>query len=185
MHASPGRPTREGRARRDASDIRNRHHTRGEERVCKVVVGEEVMRELLVVYCRTFVCRGATRGSDWRWVEAGAHPPVPPHTLSARASVTTNSSAPAASYSCRLSASYSCQLTVSVSDSSSPLSVGASARGDDTRGGGGEGCGGAAAAAAPSLHVASLRAGSCCCQTKPPHTLSSPRIRCCEKTVSA
>jgi hypothetical protein len=117
-------------------------------------------------------------GSEWRWVEAGAHTPAPLHTLSARASVTTpattNPSAPAASYSC--------QLTVSVSDSSPP-SVGASARGDDTRGGGGEGCGGAAAAAAPSSRVASLRAGSRCCQTTPPHALSSLRIRCCEKTV--
>jgi hypothetical protein len=89
-------------------------------------------------------------------------------TLSARASVTANSSPPDVSYSCRLSTSCSCQLTVSVSDSTPPLSVGASARGDDTRGGGGEGCGGAAAAAAPSSRVASLHAGSCCCQTTPP-----------------
>jgi hypothetical protein len=102
-------------------------------------------------------------GSEWRWVEAGAHTPAPLHTLSARASVTTpattNPSAPAASYSC--------QLTVSVSDSSASPSVGASARGDDTRGGGGEGCGGAAAAAAPSSHAACLRAGSRCCQHTP------------------
>jgi hypothetical protein len=90
------------------------------------------------------------------------------HALTARASVTTNSSAPAASYSCRLSTSYSCQLTVSVSDSSPPLSVGASARADDTRVGGGEGCVGAAAAAAPSSHAAFLRAGSGCCQHTPP-----------------
>jgi hypothetical protein len=106
------------------------------------------------------------------------------HTLSARASVTTNSSAPAAAYSCRLSAPYSCQLTVSVSDSSHPLSVGASARGDDTRGGDGEECGGAAAAAARSSHAASLHAGSCCCQTTPP---ARPQLAvnsmCCEKTV--
>jgi hypothetical protein len=89
------------------------------------------------------------------------------YMLSARASVTTNSSPPAASYSCRLSASYSCQLTVSVTDSSACPSVGASARADDTRGGGGECCGGAAAAAAPSSRVAFLRAGSRCCQTTP------------------
>jgi hypothetical protein len=56
-----------------------------------------------------------------------------------------------------------------VSDSSASPSVGASARGDDTRGGGGEGCGGAAAAAAPSSRVASLRAGSRCVNTRPPH----------------
>ena len=168
----------------DTRDI-HRHETRGEERVCKVVVGEEVMREELVVYRRTFVCEvppGVQSGGGWR---QGAHTPVPLHTLSARASVTTNSSPPAASYSCRLSASYSCQLTVSVSDSSPPLSVGASARGDDTRGGGGEGCGGAAAAAAPSSLAASLRAGSCCCQTTPP---ARPQLAansmCCEKPVS-
>ena len=126
---------------------------------------------------------GVHGGGGWR---QGAHTPVPLHTLSARASVTTNSSPPAASYSCRLSASYSCQLTVSVSDSSPPLSVGASARGDDTRGGGGEGCGGAAAAAAPSSHAASLRAGSCCCQTTPS---ARPQLAvnsmCYEKPVSA
>ena len=33
-------------------------------------MGEEVMREELVVYRRTFVCGGATRGSEWRRVEA-------------------------------------------------------------------------------------------------------------------
>ena len=33
-------------------------------------MGEEVMREERVVYRRTFVCRGATRGSEWRRLEA-------------------------------------------------------------------------------------------------------------------
>jgi hypothetical protein len=121
------------------------------------------------VYRLTVSFGGATWGSEWRWVEAGAHTPAPLHTLSARASVTT----PATTNPLAPAASYSCQLTVSVSDSSASPSVGASARGDDTRGGGGEGCGGAAAAAATSSRVASLRAGKSLLSTHAPRTPSA------------
>ena len=42
-------------------------------------------REELVVYCRTFVCGGATRGSEWRRVEAGCtHTCAAAHALGAR-----------------------------------------------------------------------------------------------------